>query len=258
VTPLETIEALSSEQISVVARSSIEPPAAQVLEAAGFRWLLNGGSSVQSLMSVDSPTTLLLPNHIAMLYGLLLLDSADSILSLGMGGGSFERFLHQQYPNSSIVSVEPDQDIIRLAHEFFGIPSSVQVASSSAEEFVCKTKQQFDLVLCDIFEREIHPACLTSRSFYQDVKSIMDPDGVLALNTTPHSQKEMLDILQSLRNSFSVVYLATIHSRGNVVVIAKNGVTEPTDVICSRADIFLDNTDVSLAEWVDAFKLIPF
>ncbi len=241
----------------MVARSSTEPAVTQVVEAAGFRWLLNGGSSVQSLMAVDSPTTLLLPNHVAMLFSLLLVDSVDSILSLGMGAGSFERFLHKQYPNSSIVSVEPDQDIIRFAREFFGIPTSVQVASSSAEEFVCKTKQQFDLVLCDIFEREIHPACLTSRSFYQDIKSIVGPDGVLALNTTPDSQKEMLDILQSLRDSFSVVYLATIHSRGNVVVIAKNGVAEPTDVIRSRADVFLDNTDVSLAEWVDAFKLIP-
>ncbi len=256
-TPLETIEALSSEQISVVARSTNEPPITQVMEAAGFRWLLNGGSSVQSLMSIDSPTTLLLPNHVAMLFSLLLVNRADSILSLGMGGGSFERFLHKQYPNSSVVSVEPDEDIIRLAREFFGIPSNVQVVTSSAEEFVCKTKQQFDLVLCDIFEREVHPACLTSRSFYHDIKSVLDPDGVLTLNTTPNSQKEMLDILQSLRDSFSVVYLAKINSRGNVVVIAKNGATEPSDVIRSRADVFLDNTNVSLAEWVDMFTLLP-
>jgi spermidine synthase len=258
VTPLETIEALTSEQTSVVARSSNDTSVAQVLEAAGFRWLLNGGSSVQSLMSVDSPAALLLPNHVAMLFGLLLVESADSILSLGMGGGSFERFLHKQYPNSSIISVEPDKEIIRLARECFGIPSSVQVASSSAEEFVSKTNQQFDLVLCDIFERESHPACLTSPSFYQDIKSIVGPGGVLALNTTPHSQNEMLDILQSLRSSFSVVYLATIHSRGNVVVIAKNGVAEPTDVIYSRTDVFFESTDVSLAEWVNKFKLIPF
>ncbi len=264
-TPLETIEALSTEQISVVASTSGNAELTQVMEAAGFRWLVNGGSSVQSLVSVDSPATLLLPNHVAMLFSLLLIDDVDSILSLGMGGGSFERFLCKQYPSSTIVSVEPNKDIIRLAREFFGIPASVQIDYSNAEDFVCKTDQRFDLVLCDIFERENHPACLTNKSFYQDIKSKLRLGGVLAMNTTPASDEAMLDILQSLRESFSIVYLAAIQMRGNVIVVAKNGnadsVTDSVDysidAIRSRAEVLSSNVGVSLCEWVDAFKLIP-
>lgn len=256
-TALETIEGMDFDQVTVVASVSDGSSGAQVREAAGLRWLVNGGSSVQSLMSVDSPTSLQLPNHIAMLYSLLMVDDVETILSLGMGGGSLERFLHKHYPSSAISSVEPNKNIIKFAHELFGVPQAVDILACSAEEFVHTTQQRFNVIFCDIFDQERHPACLSDQAFYQDVKSILQPEGVLAMNTTPESDAALLDILQALRRCFSVVYLATIKRRGNVVVIAKNGGTESADVLRTRAETLSSRADVPLTQWVDEYRLIP-
>jgi len=257
VNPLETIENLIPDQITLVASCDVESGKIKVQDGAGFRWLVSGGRSVQTLMLLAVPTKLLLPNHIAMLFGLLLIDDVDSLLSLGMGGGSFERFFRQHYPQCSITSVESNHEIIQVAHDYFGVPTDLRVVSGYAQEYVRTTKRRYDLVLCDIFEREKNPACLSDPDFYQDIKSKLSPEGVLVLNTIPESDQSLLVVLQALRVSFSLVYLCPVSNHGNMVIVAKDGVALLVDQLQERAQKLTRRVELPLVDWVDKFQLIP-
>ncbi|MBX2879358.1 MAG: hypothetical protein KTR32_05460 [Granulosicoccus sp.] len=255
--PLHKIERLAAEQVAIVAALNERGRTLQVKEAEGYRWLVNGGQSVQSLMAIDAPAVLLLPNHVAMLFGLLILNECKNVLSLGMGGACLERFLSWHFPNSGITSIEPDSRVVEYAQQYFGVPEGVEVVQSTAEAFVASTQSHYDFICCDIFEKEEHPVCLSSTGFYQDINSILRPDGVLALNLTPTSENELLVILKAIRVSFAVAYISSINDRGNVVVVATKGEVLRLNDIRSRAIDLSRQLDLSLSVMAEQFKLIP-
>ena len=256
-TPLKTIEHLTPDQITLVASSECVMGRIRVREGAGFRWLLSGGSSVQSLMSLKAPTKLLMPNQIAMLFGLLLIDEVDTLLNLGMGGGSFERFFKQLYPKCSMTSVESNDDVIRFAREHFGLPSDLQVVTAFAEEFVQTSNGTYSLIFCDIFEQEKNPACVSDARFYQDIKSVLSSDGALVLNTVPESDEGLLILLQALRTSFTQVFLCPVTNHGNIIIVAKDGVVPSIDQLYERAQSLTQKVELPLCDWVNQFQLIP-
>lgn len=86
------------------------------------------------------------------LAGWFLPQPPRRILLLGMGGGTVVRQCRFLYPQTEIHALEIDPQVVHLARRRFHLPRlRVRVVVGDAEEFVLNCKEQYDLVLDDVW-----------------------------------------------------------------------------------------------------------
>lgn len=225
---LEKIYDLSSDQSQLLHSEFLDEQLIEVREFENYRWLQIGGDSIQGLMDVNSPAQILLPNIQALLAALLFCPKPDRILNLGFGCGSIERFFIEQYPDLVITSLEASSEVIRLARDYFFFRNEQSIVYSSAEEFLSKENEVYDIVLCDIFEDEEHPACLYDPVFYTNISRHLVETGVLAINVLPESEDDVLSILSAMKNHFDHISLLEVPNHYNAIIFASNHVLPGT------------------------------
>eukprot|EP00434_Breviolum_minutum_P014793 symbB.v1.2.013045.t1/scaffold915.1/size152478/7 len=79
-------------------------------------------------------------------------NSRPSVLILGLGGGTCASALRRLNPQATIVGVELDAEVIRLAKQHFNLDKlNIEVVNQDALHFLRKEKRQFDLIIDDVF-----------------------------------------------------------------------------------------------------------
>ena len=192
----------------------------EVHEHAGDRWVYTGDNSILSLMRLAAPADPVMPNHIAMLAALLFVDRPHAVLNLGSGAGVFERFFHDRLPDTDVVSVDTSRTLVELARQYFAIQHDWPVINRPAEHVLHDNTQRFDLILCDIFQGDRHPDCLTDARFHAGAVNSLAAGGVMAVNLSPANEQALLDVLLPMRENFKHVLLVNLVDYGNVVVYA--------------------------------------
>lgn len=217
---IDTLLALTPEQRQAALIFDSAQDNIRIYEHLGYRWLSTSDASIQSLIRLDAPAELILPNHVAMLSGLLIAAPLQRVLNLGFGIGAFERFLQDRLPTLEIVSVDNNPAIVELARAHFFVPIDWPVLIQPAETYLTDCTQHFELILCDLFDGDRHAACLFEPAFHRHAARSLSAHGVLALNLATGSEPELVEILLALRQSFRWVLLVKIPQHGNVVVLA--------------------------------------
>lgn len=217
---IDTLLDLSPDQCRAYQIAEADQGQLKIYEHAGYRWLSTQDAAIQSIVKIDAPADLLLPNHSAMLMGLLMNESHQQILNLGFGTGAFERFFHYRLPALTIVSVDSNPIMPDLAREYFFVPRDWPVQIKSAEDYLEHSDQTFDMMLCDIFAGECHPQCLFDASFYRTAAQRLTRTGLMCLNLYPRSEPEMVSILLAVRQSYPWTMLMKIPRHGNIVLLA--------------------------------------
>ncbi|MGE0483573.1 MAG: methyltransferase domain-containing protein [Gammaproteobacteria bacterium] len=194
----------------------------EIREAASLRWFSVGGRFPQSMMRVDEPSAIVLPNQLTMLSALTWCGLPTRMLDLGAGCGSFERFFAARLPACAVTAVERSRVLVELARRHFALPAGIEPRIADAAEWLADADDEirFDLVLCDIFDGEHHPDCLFDPWFYADCERRLARGGVFVLNASPTAESELVEILVALRQAFEWVVLAPVADHGNVVVLA--------------------------------------
>ena len=155
-----------------------------------------------------------------MLGARLFGDIPQTVLNLGSGTGSFERFFADRLPDTSVISVEPSEVMIDLASRFFAISPERSTVNETAERFLAGNDRRYELILCDIFNGELQPDCLMDTDFYKHAAHGLTDGGVMAFNLSPATEQDLLDILMTMRRSFAHVVLVNLVDYGNIVVYA--------------------------------------
>lgn len=217
---IDALFSLTPEQRRSHQIAETEPDGLVIYEWNDYRWLSTGDSAIQAVMRITSPAELVLPNQIAMLMALLINQSPLQVLNLGFGTGAFERFFHARLPALKVVSVETNPRMVDIAREHFCIPRDWPVQIQTAEDYLARSQLTFDLLLCDIFAGEHHPACLFDAAFYSAAAQRLADRAVLSLNLYPQSEAELVAILLALRQSFAWTMLVKTPGHGNIVLLA--------------------------------------
>lgn len=191
-----------------------------VREWDGLRWLESGGRAVQAVMATAEPSLPCLPATVALLGALLLVPRPASVLNLGLGGACLERFLARHVPTAALHAVESSAAVLALAREHFGVPDTVTLSLQTADNYLAESGARFELVLCDLFEGERHAPCVGQPGFLQALAARTSPAGAVALNLSPRSESELLEILLPLRQVAPWVMLSAVPGCGNVCVLA--------------------------------------
>jgi spermidine synthase len=171
-----------------------------------------------------------LPDHFVMNYpqmmmaALYIKPQPQSVLIVGLGGGTLPRVLARMLPDARIDVVEIDPAVIRVAQKYFAFQpqGNEHVIESDGRVYVkraIREQRHYDLIMLDAFDHEYIPEHLLTREFLQEVRTLLTPGGVLAANTFSSSK---------LYDHESVTY-ATVFGefynlrRLNRVILAVNG-----------------------------------
>ncbi len=104
-------------------RAAVEDmPEVEISEAGNIRSLHLGSETIQSSMDMDEPAELVLSYSRAMMAFLLWNDDPRHILQIGLGGGSFARFIDEYLPDAVSVAVDINPQVIAVARAFFKLP----------------------------------------------------------------------------------------------------------------------------------------
>lgn len=160
--------------------SSYNPNIRVVREWGGMKLLVNGspqsGSYIRMLWS-----------RVMRKFRIDRIQNVDTILVLGVGGGTVIDILAKFFPYASITAVDIDPVIIRVANQYFEIDKhpNVRLVRADANAFVAGSAKKgniFDIVVVDIFIGPKIPGFVSGAAFLGVLHKIVKPGGCLLIN----------------------------------------------------------------------------
>lgn len=151
-----------------------------IREWVGYKLLVNGspqsGSYIRMLWS-----------RAIRKFRIDRIQNVDSILVLGVGGGTVIDILAKRFPYASITAVDIDPVIIRIAKQYFEIDKhpNVRLVRADANAFVAGSAKKgnlFDIVVVDIFIGPKIPEFVSGATFLGLLHKIVKPGGYLLIN----------------------------------------------------------------------------
>ncbi len=110
----------------------------------------------------------------------------ENILVLGVAGGSVIKTLVEEIKfKGKITGVEIDSEIVKIANTYFKLNeiTNLEIIVEDAFEFVLKTKENFDLIIIDIFQDTTMPNFLFEDFFINRVNYLLKVNGFILFNT---------------------------------------------------------------------------
>lgn len=228
----------------------------QVRQLENIRWFHFNSPAIQSAMSVTQPDKLILPYARTMLAGFMFQPQPKSLLSLGLGGGAFERFFREKLPQLKLQSVELSPAVIEISREYFKLDSDhYSVWQGSAEEYLAQTDQAFDMIFCDIFGHDGAPPCLSNLSFYQNMSEHLNNQGVAVVNLLVKDATEMLKMLQAAYPVFETLALLDVPEDRNIILFLSKQPATP--ISPSAVAMLAEDLDVDMPLLQKLIRFIP-
>lgn len=131
-------------------------------------------------------------------------EEVRNILVLGLGGGTMQHMLREEYPDAHIVSVEIDPVMVDIARKYFDLDSiqNHEIIVEDAFRFVIEPEennirpQSFDIIIVDIVFGDSFSDLGASGNFLGALKKLAVPGNIVLFN------RMYLDEYQESVNTF--------------------------------------------------------
>ncbi|XXQ67222.1 polyamine aminopropyltransferase [Neisseriaceae bacterium B1] len=199
-------------------------PDAHVSEHGSIRSLHLGTPTIQSSMNINNPSELVLSYSRAMMAWLLFCDDVPQhALHIGLGGGSFVRWLDEHFPTMRQTAIEINPQVINIARTAFELPfegEQFQIVEADGAEFVKTMRASVDLMLVDGFDGVQIIDDLVSADFFADSKLALSSHGIFATNWW-RGDRRYAQFVARLKTEFAGKVLEIpAESHGNMAVFA--------------------------------------
>jgi spermidine synthase len=134
------------------------------------------------------------------------IKTMNNILVLGVAGGSVIKTLVDEINfEGKITGVEIDKYVITIANEYFHLDQiqNLEIIIDDAFEFVLKTKDNYDLIIIDIFQDTKMPNFLFETFFINRICYLLQPKGFILFNTMVLNEKQK-QLNSGFLNAFDV------------------------------------------------------
>lgn len=202
----------------------------QVFQRGDRRELRFGNRVVQSAMSLSDPEALLLEYTRAMMIGFAFRPEAESVLHLGLGGGSMARFIHAYLPAVRQKAVEPIPEVIEAAFGHFQLAISPRLAvvQSDGAAYLAETSDRFHLILQDAFLADGAARHMQTPEFLRMVRDRLEPGGWYVNNAWGSDPVNLGVVASNMGSLFPSLYSLAARSESNVILIAGNSRFSPS------------------------------
>ncbi len=229
-----------------------------IYEDNGCRQLHFDLMSVQASMRLDSPFDLELEYTRTMMMALLLKPAPRDILIVGLGGGSLAKFCYQYLPDSRITTVEIDQEVIALRHQFM-IPDDSErfrVVHQDASRYMVKQEDCADVILLDGFDVFGLPKPLSTEAFYRGCYRALRKGGVLASNLLGSDLRYGVYLMR-LRRCFDAPLFQIQPEDGSnkIVIVAKQAAIPEWPTLWARNESIKQNLGLDFSRYLKAMEV---
>ncbi len=146
----------------------------------------------------------------------------ERVLCIGMGMGIVPRELARAGVSVDVVEINPD--IVPIARRFFDLdPAAFHLVIGDGRYFLNRTGNTYDAVILDAFVGDSSPTHLMSREAFLAVRRVLQPDGVLVMNTFADIEPPRDFMAASLLRTLSEVFPSVkVHGvpGGNTLFVA--------------------------------------
>ena len=156
------------------------------------------------------------------------INPMEHVLVLGVAGGSIIKTLVDEIKyKGKITGVEIDSEIIKVANKYFGLDKIQQlnIVIEDAFEFVLKTKNNYDLIIIDIFQDTTMPNFLFETFFINRVCSLLNSRGFILFNTMILNETQNLRnqkyVSEFYENQFKIKTIPRIEVHNELIIIEK-------------------------------------
>lgn len=159
--------------------------------------------------------------------GFKQIHTFEHILILGVAGGSVIKTLADEiHFKGRITGVEIDEEIIEIANRYFNLDKipNLEITIEDAFEFVFKSKDQYDLIIIDIFQDMTMPDFLFDDSFVNKIKALVKIKGYILFNTMVKDKVEQernSDYEKKFDSHFSLKVYPKIEVHNELFIIKK-------------------------------------
>ena len=154
------------------------------------------------------------------------IKTMNNILVLGVAGGSVIKTLVDEINfEGKITGVEIDNYVIILANEYFHLDQiqNLEIIIDDASEFVLKAKDNYDLIVIDIFQDTKMPNFLFETFFINRICDLLQPKGFILFNTMVlnENQKNLnLDFLNAFNaTQYTVTNLHKVEELNELIIV---------------------------------------
>ncbi|MBL1292903.1 MAG: fused MFS/spermidine synthase [Thiotrichales bacterium] len=250
------IDALTLKSGKLIHSTKRDGDDIEVRELDGVRWFHFNSPAIQSAMLVNTPDKLVLPYARTMLAGFMFQPKPKSLLSLGLGGGAFERFFREKRPKLKLQSVELNPLVIEISREYFNLDSDhYSIWQGGAEEYLDQTDQNYDMIFCDIFGHDGAPPCLSNKNFYGNMAERLTTSGVAVINLLVKNGSEMLTMLQAAYPVFKTLALLDVPEDRNIIIFLSKQHAAP--ISPSAVKILAEDLDTDMPLLQKLMRFIP-
>jgi spermidine synthase len=189
----------------------------------------------ESVIYPENPLELAFPHYKLMHAGLLYVDEPESLLMIGLGGGTTSRYLHHHMPALKIEAVELDPGVISAAGKYFGAveDSTYSITATDGRIFLIRNRALFDIIVVDAYRGGYIPFHLTTQEFYKLLKSRLKEGGCMVANLNGRSR--LFDSsLRTLGSVFDEVDTFTFKGN-NVIAVCYMGTRRNTEELTTQA-----------------------
>ena len=137
------------------------------------------------------------------------------VLCIGLGVGIVPMELAEQGIEVDAVEINPG--VVEVGKRFFDFdPAQINLVIGDGRYFVNRTEKQYDAVILDAFLGDSSPSHLMTREAFTAMKDVLQPGGVLVINSFGDFQPGKNFFVSSLHKTLSAVFPSVeIHATGN-------------------------------------------
>lgn len=176
----------------------------------------------ESSMKLSDPGELTVEYTRYMTIGVAYAPKVERIAEIGLGGGRTVSYLSASLPDTGILAIELDKDVVELAKKYFKFQETARLRTvvSDGRAFLLKDSEKWDVILIDAYRGPFVPFHLLTKEFYTLVKSRLNPGGVVVQNIEPSTM--LFDAASAtLKSVFPSVDL--YDGGGNIVAVGYDG-----------------------------------
>ena len=237
-----------------------ELPEVGISETDNIRSLHLGSDTIQSSMNLDHPAELVLSYSRAMMGWLLFAEKVpEHITQIGLGGGSFARWIDEYLPETRQTAVDINPQVINVARSLFELPFEgprFEIVEADGAEYIKTVRGGTDVLLVDGFDGEQIIDALVDAEFFSNCRRALSSDGVFVTNWWSGDKRypRFVEVLSEVFEGRVMALPAESH--GNVAVMAFQRTPQELQLnnLKKRAQKLADKYDLNFPAMLAALK----
>jgi spermidine synthase len=244
-----------------VRKAETDNESVYISEKFGVRSLHIGSDTVQSAMRISKPNELEVVYTRSMMAFLLFKPAPVNVLMVGLGGGSLTKFVYHYLPESRVMAVEVNAQVVAIARQFFLLPPNderLNVMVGDGAEYLARKGVKADVLVVDGYDAESQVEALATLPFYRDCARVLGKDGVLVVNLWG-GDRNFNACVDRLRSAFEGRVLCLPAGKpGNIAAFAfKQGQGNPQwEELARRAKALTPHFGLTFGRFVEEFKVM--